>query len=125
MPSNDILDHYAFNDLPEWSGEGEVVAKFYSNLEAEVAAARLRAEGIHCFLANSIAQSVTPHLPGIIRLHTHPMDAEQAREILEEASIETDGPLPQKGSGTGAILILAVIIGLILAWLLVRSIELG
>ncbi|HAD14364.1 MAG TPA: hypothetical protein DCF33_18230, partial [Saprospirales bacterium] len=88
MPSNDILDHYAFNDLPEWSGEGEVVAKFYSNLEAEVAAARLRAEGIHCFLANSISQSVTPHLPGIIRLHTHPMDAEQAREILEEASIE-------------------------------------
>jgi hypothetical protein len=125
MKSDDILDHYAFHDLPDWAGEGEVVAKFYSNLEAEVAAARLRAEGIHCFLANTISQSVTPHLPGIIRLHTHPSEADLARDILQEASIETDGPLPRKNSGAGAILVLAILIGLLLAWLLVQSIGLN
>ncbi|MBN8677078.1 MAG: DUF2007 domain-containing protein [Chitinophagales bacterium] len=125
MRSDDILDKFAFDDLPEWAGEGEVVAKFYSNLEAEVAAARLRSEGIHCFLANTVSQSVTPHLPGIVRLHTHPLDASQAREILQEAAIETDGPLPQKNSGQGAIIILAILIGLLLAWLLVQGVGMG
>ncbi|MBC7778101.1 MAG: DUF2007 domain-containing protein, partial [Phycisphaerae bacterium] len=90
---HDILDDFDFDELPEWAGEGEVVAKFYSTMEAEVAAARLRSEGIHCFLANAISQTVLPHLQGIVRLHTRPADAELAREILQEAAIETDAPL--------------------------------
>lgn len=120
--SSDILDDFEFNELPEWSGEGEIVAKFYSSVEAEIAAARLRSEGIHCFLANSISQSVNPHLPGIIRLHTRQEDAAEAREILQEAAIETDSPLHKKNSGIEAILILAIMIGLLLARLLVIAI---
>jgi hypothetical protein len=116
-----ILDNFDFDELPEWSGEGEIVAKFYSTMEAEVAAARLRSEGIHCFLANSISQSVLPHVQGIVRLHTRPIDAAEAREILQEAAIETDGPSARKNSGAGAIILIAVIIGLLLAWLLVKS----
>ncbi|MFN0213405.1 MAG: putative signal transducing protein [Saprospiraceae bacterium] len=118
---HDILDDFDFNELPEWAGQGEVVAKFYSSMEAEIAAARLRSEGIHCFLANAISQTVLPHLPGIVRLHTRPADADLARDILQEASIETDGPLPRKNSGISALVIMAVIIGLVLAWLLVQS----
>lgn len=123
MHPPDILDDFDFDELPEWAGEGEIVAKFYASMEAEVAAARLRSEGIHCFLANSISQSITPHIPGIIRLHTRAIDADYAREILREAAIETDTPIPQKSRGTGAILVLAIIIGLLLAWLLVQSLS--
>lgn len=123
MRAPDILDNFDFDELPEWSGEGEVVAKFYSMMEAEVAAARLRAEGIHCFIANAIAHSVVPHLQGIVRLQTRPEDAEKAREILQEAAIETEWPVAQKSSGIGAILVMAIIIGLILARLLVQAIE--
>ena len=83
MQSTDILDDFDFNELPEWAEEGEIVAKFFSTMEAEVAAARLRAEGIHCFLANSISQSIVPHIPGIVRLHTRSEDADYAREILQ------------------------------------------
>jgi hypothetical protein len=90
-------------------------------MEAEVAAARLRSEGIHCFLANSISQSVVPHVQGIVRLHTRPEDADFAREILQEAAIDTDEPLVRRNSGTGAIVIMAIIIGLVLAWLLVKT----
>jgi hypothetical protein len=121
MNPPDILDNFDFDELPEWSGEGEIVAKFYSVMEAEVAAARLRSEGIHCFLANSISQSVVPHVQGIVRLHTRPEDADFAREILQEAAIDTDGPLVRRNSGTGAIVIMAIIIGLVLAWLLVKT----
>lgn len=121
MPHPDILDDFNFNDVPEWAGEGEVVAKFYSNLEAEVAAARLRSEGLHCFLANAISQSVVPHLQSVVRLHTRQADADKAREILQEAAIETEWPVPQKSSGAFAVVLLAVLIGLILAWLLVQS----
>ncbi|MDO8365858.1 MAG: DUF2007 domain-containing protein [Saprospiraceae bacterium] len=119
MPN--ILDNFDFDELPEWAGEGEIVAKFYSSMEAEVAAARLRSEGIHCFLANSISQSVVPHIQGIVRLHTRIADAEKAREILQEAAIETDEPLPMRNSGKGALVLMAVVIGLVLAWLLVQA----
>lgn len=121
MRQADILDDFNFDELPEWSGEGEVVAKFYSMMEAEVAAARLRSEGIHCFLANAISHSVLPHIQGVIRLQTRPADAELAREILQEAAIDTDSPLPHRKNGTAAILLLAILIGLLLAWLLVQS----
>lgn len=123
MNPTDILDNFDFEDLPEWAGEGEIVAKFYSSMEAEVAAARLRSEGIHCFLANSLSQSVVPHLQGIIRLHTRPEDAKAAREILQEAAIETADPVPQRNQGTGAVLLLAIVIGLVLAWFLVQSLS--
>ncbi len=118
---HDILDDFDFDELPEWVGEAEIVAKFYSSMEAEVAAARLRSEGIHCFLANAISQTVVPHLQGIMRLHTRPIDAEYAREILQEAAIETDEPLARRKSGASALVFMAVVIGLVLAWLLVKS----
>lgn len=123
MHNADILDDFAFDDEPEWSGEGEVVAKFYSVMEAELAAARLRSEGIHCFLANSISQSVVPHLQGFVRLHTRPKDADRAREIIQEAAVDSDNPLPHKNSGTAAMLVVSILIGLALAWLLVQAID--
>ncbi|MBC7774885.1 MAG: hypothetical protein H7246_05545, partial [Phycisphaerae bacterium] len=52
-----------------------------------------------------------------------PADAELAREILQEAAIETDAPLVKRNSGSGALVFMAVVIGLLLAWLLVKSIE--
>lgn len=121
MRPPDILDDFEFDETQEWSGDGEVVAKYYSTLEAELAAARLRSEGIHCFLANSISQSVVPHLQGFVRLQTRSKDAERAREILQEAAIESEEPLARKSHGTGAMVLMAVVIGLVLAWLLVQS----
>jgi len=123
MLHNDILDHFHFDDLPDWAGEGEVVAKYYGSMEAEVAAARLRAEGIHCFLANTVSNAVVPHLQGIVRLHTRPTDADRARELLQEASLETTEPLARRNSGMGAVIILGIIIVLILAWTWVQAMR--
>lgn len=123
MPNSDILDDFDFHETPEWAGNGEVVAKFYSPVQAEIAAARLRSEGIHCFLANTIAQSVVPHVPGYIRLHTRTADAERARQLLEEADVEMEHPLPRKDSGQSAIIFMAILIGLVLAGLLAQALR--
>lgn len=119
-----ILDDFDFegNELPAWAEEGEVVAKFFSAFEAEIAAARLRSEGIHCFLANSTAQSVMPHLQMVIRLHVRLQDSAIAREVLQEAAIE--GSTPQNNtSSKHAILVLAIVIGILLAYLLVQAVT--
>jgi hypothetical protein len=122
MDTNNILDDFDFdgNGRPLWSEEGEVVAKFFSPMEAEMAAARLRSEGIHCFLANNISQTVLPHLQIVARLHVRPVDSARAREILQEAVIDTAGP--GKNTENKAVLfILSVLIGVILAMILVRA----
>lgn len=122
MHSTDILDDFDFDEnvRPGLAEEGEVVAKFFSLMEAEVAAARLRSEGILCFLANTTSQTVLPHLQTIIRLHVRPVDSARAREILNEAAIETVTPA-DASSGRGVLLVLAILIGIILAALLVRA----
>ena len=122
MQANDILDDFDFdaNGHPIWADEGEVVAKFYSPLEAEMAAARLRSEGIHCFLANTISQTVLPHLQIVARLHVRPVDSARAREILQEAVLEAATPAQSDG-GKMALFILSVLIGLFLALILVRA----
>lgn len=124
MHSTDILDDFEFDEnvRPGYAEEGEVVAKFFSLMEAEVAAARLRAEGIHCFLANTLSQTVLPHLQTIIRLHVRPVDSARAREILNEAAIETIEP-NKSTSGRGVLLALAILIGIILAAFLVRALT--
>ncbi len=123
MRSNDILDDFDFegNEYPVWSDEGEVVAKFFSPLEAEMAAARLRSEGIHCFLANNISQTVLPHLQIVARLHVRPVDSARAREILQEAAIHS-AVQTSSDSGKPALFILSVLIGVILALILVKAI---
>lgn len=122
MDKNNILDDFDFdgNDHHLWAEEGEVVAKFFSPLEAEMAAARLRSEGIHCFLANNISQTVLPHLQIVARLHVHPVDSARAREILQEAVIETAIP-GKSDDGKVVLFVLSALIGLILAVILVRA----
>lgn len=122
MHSTDLLDDFEFdeNARPGFAEEGEVVAKFFSLMEAEVAAARLRAEGIHCFLANTMSQTVLPHLQTIIRLHVRPVDSARAREILNEAAIETVSP-SDESTGRGVLIALAILIGVLLAALMVRA----
>lgn len=124
MHSTDILDDFEFDENvgPGFAEEGEVVAKFFSLMEAEVAAARLRSEGIHCFLANTMSQTVLPHLQTIIRLHVRPVDSARAREILNEAAIETIAAGETK-HGRGVLLALAILIGIILAAFLVRALK--
>ncbi|MCB0545373.1 MAG: DUF2007 domain-containing protein [Lewinellaceae bacterium] len=119
MSRVDILDDFDFdeNAFRGMAEEGEVVAKFFSLMEAEVAAARLRAEGIHCFLANTASSSVLPHLQSVIRLHVRPLDSARAREILNEAAITTISP-SDNTRNAGTLTALAILIGILLAALL-------
>jgi hypothetical protein len=122
MQRNDILDDFDFGESPYFEeNSGEVVAKFYSAMEADVAAARLRAEGIPCFLANSTAQSMLPHLQLLVRLHVRPQDVDRARVLLAEAAIDTEDPQDEKADNR-ALTFLAVLIGLLLAVLLARAV---
>ena len=126
MDATEILDHFEFEDhlFLEEGDDKEVVAKYYSPLEGEVAAARLRSEGIPCFLANATAQTLLPHLQIIARLHVRPSDVKHARDILGEAAI--DDPESPRSSPinwwlvTGTIL--AVLIGLVLAKIFIRGV---
>lgn len=121
MQHDNILDNFEFDDSPYFEEDsGEVVAKFYSAMEADVAAARLRSEGIPCFIANATSQSVLPHLQLLVRLHVRPIDAERARVILAEAAIDThESGLAAKDNR--ALTFMAILIGLLLAILLVRA----
>ncbi|MBK9337521.1 MAG: DUF2007 domain-containing protein [Lewinellaceae bacterium] len=122
MQRNDILDDFDFGESPYFEeNSGEVVAKFYSAMEAEVAAARLRSEGIPCFLANSASQSMLPHLQLLVRLHVRPQDVERARVLLAEAAIDTNDP-PDVRKYKLVLTALAVLIGLFLAVLLARAV---
>lgn len=122
MSNDNILDDFDFDDSPYFEeNSGEVVAKFYSALEADVAAARLRAEGIPCFIANAASQSVLPHLQLLVRLHVRPADAERARILLAEAAIDTQESA-YEATDNRVLTILAILIGLLLAVLLVRAI---
>lgn len=125
MHFDNILDDFDFegNEMPIWAEEGEVVAKFYSAMEAELAAARLRSEGIHCFLANNVSNSVLPHLQTVIRLHVHPNDSAMAREVLQEAAIEATITGKSSSSGMGGVIAMAIGIGVLLAWLLVKALS--
>ncbi len=121
MQRNDILDNFEFEDDPDFSkASGEVVAKFYSPMEAEVAAARLRAEGIPCFLANATSQTMLPHLQLLVRLHVRPDDAERARLLLAEAAIDTAGT-SATAEDNRVLVGMAILIGVLLALLLVRA----
>lgn len=121
MANTNILDDFEFEDNQffEDGTDGEVVAKYYSSMEAEVAAARLRSEGIPCFLANTISQSVLPHIQFVLRLHTRPQDVERAREILSEAAAETSEFKP-RSSNREMARIIVLIIGSALLILLLR-----
>jgi len=122
MQRNDILDDFDFDDEHYFEeNSGEVVAKFYSAMEAEVAAARLRTEGIPCFIANSASQSVLPHLQLLVRLHVRPRDVERARSLLAEAAIDTEDPANERADNR-ALTFMAVLIGVLLAILLARAV---
>jgi hypothetical protein len=112
-----ILDNFDFGDGSFFEEtDGEVVAKYYSPLEAEVAAARLRSEGIPCFLANSHSQSVLA-VPLMVRLHVLPKHIDLARSILAEAAIDTESGLPEKTEDHTWIF-LWVVIGMVVVLLL-------
>ena len=101
-----------------------MVAEFYSSMEAELSAARLRSEGINCFLANNTLPSVMPYLETVIRLHVRPVDSAKAREILHEAAIESAETNKSPKSGYDPIRTLAIIIGGLLVSLLVKALSL-
>jgi hypothetical protein len=119
MPSKEIIDDFDFDERDWGPEEGEVVDKFFSLLEAEVAAARLRSEDIPCFLANATSSTVLPHLQIVIRLHVRPEDAVRAREILQEAEAEV--PAEKNTKNTDFWAALAVIFGLLLTMFLLRN----
>ena len=122
MRNNEIRDDFEFADhlfLDENEG-GDVVAKYYSAMEAEVAAARLRSEGIPCFIAGETAQAVMTHLSMIVRLHVRPEDLELAREILTDAAVDTDTSAPDKSTHNIVMFMLVFGIGLILLLFLSR-----
>ncbi len=121
MLYDDIIDDLGWAEKPE-KGADEVVAMFYSPLEAEMAAARLRAEGIPCFLASRTAQSVMPHLQLLVRLHVRPQDLERARHVLVEAGVEIEEPQETK-TDNWVLTALFALLGVLLAALLVRALA--
>lgn len=125
MRFENILDDFDFegNQLPVWADEGEIVAKFFAPLEAEIAAARLRSEGVNCFLANAGTQSVLPQLQSVIRLHVHPNDSAIAREILQEAALDAGISPKTSAAGNTTVIGMAIGIGILLAFLLVKALS--
>jgi hypothetical protein len=128
----DLLDDFDFEDLnrnpfPESEGEGEVVAKYYNLLEAQMAAAFLRTEGIPCFIANEAGYNVMTNINSYVRLHVLPWQLETARQILAERNAQME-PEPISAErieagrkGFDPIMVgLVLLILVILFWSLIR-----
>ena len=133
--SDNILDHFDFEDNPFLEEDGtslkqglEVILHCFSmpdRLEADLAAARLRAEGIPCFLANTASQSVLTHLPILVRLHVRPADFQRAQAILAEAAIDANPEVKRKSVGLGVFHALAIAIAIIVLALLAVAIGMA
>lgn len=80
--------------------ENEVAGMYYSSLEANLALARLHAEGIPAFLSNNHSQSVLTHMQILVRLHVRPEDIATARLILADMGT-TSHPTRRKGPEWG------------------------
>ncbi len=102
MRTTNLLDDFDFGDDTQGEedreqhfqpdDEGVVVGKFYDQLEANVSAARLRSEGVPCFITNAFSQSMMPNTQSFVSLHVRYEDREQAREILAAHAAETAVP---------------------------------
>jgi hypothetical protein len=66
--------------------------------------------------------TVLPHLQLLVRLHVRPEDAPRARAILGEAAIDTEEDNIPDEDSTKVLTMIAIIIGIILAFLLVKAI---
>lgn len=99
MRTTDLLDDFDFGDDPQGeedreqyfqpNDEGLVIAKFYDQLEANMSAARLRSEGVPCFITNAFSQGMMPNTQSFVSLHVRYEDREQARAILTAHAAET------------------------------------
>ena len=98
MYNTDILDDFDFGEDDreqhfEPGDDGVVVGKFYSQFEANVSAARLRSEGVPCFITNAISQGMMPDTQSFVSLRVRHEDIDRAREILAESAAE-EAPAP-------------------------------
>ncbi|MFN0015341.1 MAG: putative signal transducing protein [Saprospiraceae bacterium] len=122
MRRDDILDDSNFHNNGDFDESScEIVAKYYSPMEADVAFARLSAEDIPCFLSNSTAHSVMPHLQLLICLYVRREDLERASIIIAEIAAETELTAEDPGIGRVSSIMFAVLIGLLLIAVLVLS----
>ncbi|HND88418.1 MAG TPA: DUF2007 domain-containing protein [Saprospiraceae bacterium] len=101
MKRNDLLDDFDFGDeardgepLDEEAltldpdADSVVVGKYYDQLEANMHAARLRSEGIPCFIANAFSQSMLPNTQSYVSLRVRAEDRDAATEILTDLIME-------------------------------------
>ncbi len=89
---DDILDNFDFDpEDPAYKLESinpddqiQVVGKFYTRLEADLAVARLRQEGIPCVLQNMASQGMLPDFQSYMSLFVRAADAQLAQQIISE-----------------------------------------
>lgn len=79
---NQILDY--FGDSFDEGTKIVTVKYFYFESEARLNAARLKKEGINCFVSNTNAITAFPLAEGGIGLHVKEKDLERATEIVME-----------------------------------------
>lgn len=127
MRKTDLLDDFDFGDDPmghddreqyfQPDDEGVVVGKYYDQLEANISAARLRSEGVPCFISNAFSQGLMPSTQSYVSLHVRHEDVEQAKEILAAQSDEASGQMPEEEAATSFrfenMLLLALVVILI------------
>ena len=132
MRNTDLLDDFDFGDDPQGEDdrqqhfqpddEGVVVGKFYDQLEANVSAARLRSEGVPCFITNAFSQSLMPNTQSFVSLHVRHEDREQAREILAAHAAEM-AVQPTDGEATSSFRFENILLLIVVAMLIFMAIS--
>jgi len=120
------LDQFDFDDF--WPNKGEkdeVVARFYSVFEANLAASRLRSEDFPCFLANENTNTIVPETVNVIRLHVRPDDMEEVRLVLADMNADwvVDKEAFEKKKGFNAVHAATMAVFLVMIALLLYALK--
>jgi hypothetical protein len=116
MEGENILDE----DLVEKHAPMVRIRRYTNLPEAQVAAAKLRQAGLHCFLSNANTAATLPFESSILGLYVRETDWEEAVDVLRlDLSEEfTDKSNASIGHPLNRVILLVLIVMVLLAFLL-------
>ena len=92
------MDENIIDDFNQQDRQTGVIAQYFSVQEAEFAAAAIRSEGIHCFIANKESSAALGLEMSPVRLHVDANRFDEAKGILNKIAENQSPPTTRRGN---------------------------